>query len=383
MQPPEARAPAVRTVKVRRRGERLDEDLVVVEEPLEIRLAGKPLVVTMRTPGYDEELAAGFLYGEGTITGGGDIASVRAVAGAAARAAGGTLAGGTAPAGSAAPAGDGLPAGSATPSGDGLPAGGGTRAGGAAPARDGTAAGDRPSAGDGPPAGGGARAGGVVPAGDGAGADGVAPGRTGLSRIRVTRFAGDRVDVTLTDRATTPGAPGSSAGPLGAPSGGAAGERAFAATSACGVCGKESIDDLRAEAPPVAPVECAPALLEALPDRLRAAQTLFDATGGIHAAGIFSLDGELLCVREDIGRHNAVDKVIGHFVLQGGVPLRARILVVSGRAGFELVQKALAASIPAMVSVGAASSVAVDMATAAGMTLYSFAGRGRGNLHVA
>ena len=88
-------------------------------------------------------------------------------------------------------------------------------------------------------------------------------------------------------------------------------------------------------------------------------------------------------MREDIGRHNAVDKVIGHFVLGGGVPLRDRILVVSGRAGFELVQKALAARIPAMVSVGAASSVAVDMATAAGMTLYSFAGRGRGNLHVA
>ena len=91
----------------------------------------------------------------------------------------------------------------------------------------------------------------------------------------------------------------------------------------------------------------------------------------------------LRCVREDIGRHNAVDKVIGHFVLRDEVPLRDRILVVSGRAGFELVQKALKAAIPAMVSVGAASSVAVDMATAAGMTLYSFAGRGRGNLHVA
>ena len=117
-------------------------------------------------------------------------------------------------------------------------------------------------------------------------------------------------------------------------------------------------------------------------ERRDCSTALFDATGGIHAAGIFTLDGDLLCVREDIGRHNAVDKGIGHFVLEGGVPLRNRILVVSGRAGFELVQKALAASIPAMVSVGAASSVAVDMATAAGMTLYSFAGRGRGNLHV-
>ena len=143
------------------------------------------------------------------------------------------------------------------------------------------------------------------------------------------------------------------------------------------------MDELDQELPSIAPVECRPALLETLPDRLRAAQTLFEATGGIHAAGIFTLDGELACVREDIGRHNAVDKVIGYFVLRDELPLRERILVVSGRAGFELVQKALMAAIPAMVSVGAASSVAVDMATAAGMTLYSFAGRGRGNLHVA
>ena len=303
MQTTAARSPGVRSVPVRRRGERLDHDLVVVEEPLEIRLDGKPLVVTMRTPGQDEELAAGFLYGEGTIAGGDDIAAVRAVAGAAA------------------------PAAAGAPEGDGVAA------------SDGARMGER------------ARAGG------------------GLARIRVTRFAGDRVEVTLAGNV--------------APSDLSDRERSFTATSACGVCGKESIDDLRSDASAVVPVDCPPALLEALPDRLREAQTLFEATGGIHAAGIFNLDGELLCVREDIGRHNAVDKVVGHFVLQGGVPLRDRILVVSGRAGFELVQKALAASIPAMVSVGAASSVAVDMATAAGMTLYSFAGRGRGNLHVA
>ena len=278
-----ALSPALRTVTVRRRGEILDQDLIVVEEPLEIRLDGKPLVVTMRTPGDDEELAAGFLHAEGMITGGAAIASLRAVPG------------------------------------------------------------EREAAGG------------------------------GSARIRVTSFAGDRVEVTLAGEPhyAVPSPP--TAEP----------EREFRATAACGVCGKASMDELDQELPSIAPVECRPALLEALPDRLRAAQTLFEATGGIHAAGIFTLDGELSCVREDIGRHNAVDKVIGYFVLRDELPLRERILVVSGRAGFELVQKALMAAIPAMVSVGAASSVAVDMATAAGMTLYSFAGRGRGNLHVA
>ena len=329
-----AGSPAVRTVTVRRRGERLDQDLVVVEEPLEIRLDGRPLVVTMRTPGHDEELAAGFLYGEGTIAGGHDVASVRAVAGGAA--------GGATLADRPTRAGSGAPAVGATAPDNGAPAVGATGGPGETSSADGS------------------RAGGV------------------LRRIRVASFAGDRVEVTLAENVAAAAA-GSAAGSL---AGDADPERSFAATSACGVCGKESIDDLRADAPAVAPVACAPALLEALPDRLRSAQALFEATGGIHAAGIFTLDGDLLCVREDIGRHNAVDKVIGHFVLEGGVPLRNRILVVSGRAGFELVQKALAASIPAMVSVGAASSVAVDMATAAGMTLYSFAGRGRGNLHV-
>ena len=123
-------------------------------------------------------------------------------------------------------------------------------------------------------------------------------------------------------------------------------------------------------------------LLETLPQRMREQQELFHATGGIHAAGLFTLDGELLCVREDIGRHNAVDKLVGYFFLRNELPLRDRILVVSGRAGFELVQKALKAAIPAMVSVGAASSVAVAMATRAGMALYSFVRPGRGNLYV-
>ena len=279
-----ALSPGLRTVTVRRRGEVLDHDLIVVEEPLEIRLDGKPLVVTMRTPGDDEELAAGFLFAEGLISGRTGIASLRAVAG------------------------------------------------------------DREAATAG-----------------------------GSARIRVASFAGDRVEVTLAGHPDGAAPASLTAAP----------EREFRATAACGVCGKESIDDLDQELPPISPVACRPTLFEVLPDRLRSAQTLFEATGGIHAAGIFTLEGELLCVREDIGRHNAVDKAIGHFVLRDEVPLRDRILVVSGRAGFELVQKALMAAIPAMVSVGAASSVAVDMATAAGMVLYSFAGRGRGNLHVA
>lgn len=156
-------------------------------------------------------------------------------------------------------------------------------------------------------------------------------------------------------------------------------------TSSCGLCGTESIDALRERLSPLPPASTLlpPDVLAGVPERVVARQDLFGATGGVHAAAVFAADGEPVLVREDIGRHNAVDKVIGHFVLRDEVPLRDRILVVSGRAGFELVQKALMAAIPAMVSVGAASSVAVDMAMAAGMTLYSFAGRGRGNLHVA
>ena len=265
---------AARSVPVRRRGDRLDHDLVVVEEPLEIRVDGKPLVVTMRTPGHDEELAAGFLHAEGVVASASDIASVRAIAGE----------------------------------------------------------------------------------------------RDAGTRIRVTNFAGDRVEVALAPGVTSPDVQKAA--------------REFRATAACGVCGKEQIEDLDQDLPVIAPVSFSTELLEALPDTLRTHQELFDATGGIHAAGLFALDGTMACVREDIGRHNAVDKVIGYALLAGETPLRERILVVSGRAGFELVQKALKAAIPVMVSVGAASSIAVEMATTAGMALYSFAGRGRGNLHV-
>ena len=277
-------SPALRSVAVRRRGEMLDQDLIAVEEPLEIRLDGKPLVVTMRTPGDDEELAAGFLHAEGMI------------------------------------------------------------------------AGRR--------------------------RDRIAPRGCGRTGSRGNRRRGPDQGNRLRGRPRR-GHPCGSRGPR-RPAVRDRGAGTRVSSHRRLRCVRQGIDrDLDQELPSISPVECRPALFEALPERLRTAQTLFEATGGIHAAGIFTLDGELLRVREDIGRHNAVDKVIGHFVLHDDVPLRDRILVVSGRAGFELVQKALMAAIPAMVSVGAASSVAVDMATAAGMTLYSFAGRGRGNLHVA
>ena len=271
-----AASPGLRAVSVRKPDGMVVSDVVAVEAPLEIRVGGRPLVITMRTPGHDEELAVGFLYAEGVVTSGDQIVSIQTEA-----------------------------------------------------------------------------ASGVSSQAE------LAAGKVG---------SGDRVLVEL----------------RGAADQGAVerAQRDFRATAACGVCGKESLEDLDQALPTIARVECATDLLDSLPERMRPHQTLFEATGGIHAAGLFTLGGELLGVREDIGRHNAVDKVIGRAVLDGAAPLADRILVVSGRAGFELVQKALKAAIPVMVSVGAASSLAVEMASAAGMTLYSFVGPGRGNLHV-
>ncbi|MBI07915.1 MAG: sulfurtransferase FdhD [Rhodospirillaceae bacterium] len=268
-------AVGLRAVEVTRNDGVRSSDVVAVEAPLEIRVGGQPLVITMRTPGHDEELAAGFLFGEGVITSGGQVDSIRHEPGAEA----------TSP-------------------------------------------------------------------------EALAAGQVG---------GGDRVLVTLQNGADVAGVERA--------------QRHFRATAACGVCGKESLDDLDQALPAIEARDCPTQLLASLPDRMRPHQPLFDATGGIHAAGLFTLEGELLTVREDIGRHNAVDKVIGRAVLDGATSLSDRILVVSGRAGFELVQKALKAAIPIMVSVGAASSLAVEMAAAAGMTLYSFVGPGRGNLH--
>jgi FdhD protein len=222
-------------------------DEVAVEEPLEIRVDGRPLAVTMRTPGEDEELALGFLYGEGLIQ------TVR-------------------------------------------PAG--------------------------PP----------------------------------DDLAANTVEVE---------------GPLAhEPS-----SRAFYATSSCGVCGKGALEEVAVHAPPATPGPVvSPELLAQLPDRL--AQPTFERTGGLHATGLFTDTGELLAVREDVGRHNAMDKVIGWALRAGILPLDGRILCVSGRLSFELVQKAAVARAPILVGVGAPTSLAVRLADDRGMTLAGFA-RGR------
>jgi FdhD protein len=151
-------------------------------------------------------------------------------------------------------------------------------------------------------------------------------------------------------------------------------QRAAPATAACGVCGRSSLAELELRGcTAVAPGPViAKSTLCALPDRLRSAQTVFARTGGLHAAGLTTSDGQFVCVREDVGRHNAVDKVIGWAVLGGHFPLDGHLLVVSGRAGYEIVQKALGARIPLIIAIGAPSSLAVDLARQFGITLVGF-----------
>ena len=226
-------------------------DEVAVEEPLEIRVGGEPVAVTMRTPGHDEELAVGFLYGEGLVDG-----PVRA----------------------------------------------------------------------GPPA----------------------------------DLAANAIEVV---------------GAVRAPA-----ARRFYTTSSCGVCGKGAIDEVRVHVAPLpdGPV-VARALLAALPERLR--QPGFDRTGGMHATGLFTAGGELRGVREDVGRHNAMDKVVGRALLDGALPLHDAVLCVSGRLSFELVQKAAVAGAPVLVGVGAPTSLAVALAEEVGLTLAGFARGDRVNVY--
>ena len=150
--------------------------------------------------------------------------------------------------------------------------------------------------------------------------------------------------------------------------------RAFVASSACGVCGKATLDELRKRAPALHgdPTRVPAATLLGLPERLRAAQPLFRATGALHAAALFAPDGALLCAREDVGRHNAVDKVVGWAALEGRLPLRGTVLVISGRAGFEIAQKALVAGIPILAAVSGSTSLAVELARENGLTLAAF-----------
>ncbi|GAA1023131.1 sulfurtransferase FdhD [Acrocarpospora pleiomorpha] len=253
-----------RILRLRETGGSRRMDVLAAEEPLEIRLNGAPLTVTMRTPGDDFDLAAGFLVSEGAVGAAGDIESIRYCAGA------------------------------------------------------------------------------------------TEDGRNTYNVLDV------RLSPWVTPIATSL-------------------ERNFYTTSSCGVCGKASLDAVRTVARwEVAsdPVKMDPSVISELPDRLRAAQRVFDRTGGLHAAGLFTPGGNPLCVREDVGRHNAVDKLVGWALREGMLPLSSMALMVSGRASFELVQKAVMAGIPVLAAVSAPSSLAVELAAESGLTLLGFV---RGN----
>jgi len=153
------------------------------------------------------------------------------------------------------------------------------------------------------------------------------------------------------------------------------------ASSSCGLCGKTTLDAVKLLAPELTPLALDAAVVASLPEQLRQAQTLFDATGGLHAAGLFRPDGTLRLVREDVGRHNACDKVVGTFALREEWPLAGHVLALSGRASFEMVQKAAMAGVSAIVAVSAPSSLAVDYAVDAGMTLVGFVRPGSFNVY--
>jgi FdhD protein len=160
-------------------------------------------------------------------------------------------------------------------------------------------------------------------------------------------------------------------------------ERHFYTTSACGVCGKASLEQLELRGCPVIPPgpEVAPKKIYALPEKLREAQGLFDATGGLHAAALFDREGELVALREDVGRHNATDKLVGWALLEGRLPLSDNIVMVSGRSSFEILQKCLTAGVPIVCAISAPSSLAVDVARRFGITLVGFLRGNRFNVY--
>jgi FdhD protein len=158
--------------------------------------------------------------------------------------------------------------------------------------------------------------------------------------------------------------------------------RNFFATSSCGICGKAALDDVEVRCAPVGPgPEVEAGVLASMPDRLREKQRVFDRTGGLHAAGLFTAGGEMISLREDVGRHNAVDKVIGEQVLAGALPIGDKILQVSGRASFEIVQKAAVAGIPIVAAVSAPTSLAVEAGERLGLTIVGFVRDGRLNVY--
>jgi FdhD protein len=158
--------------------------------------------------------------------------------------------------------------------------------------------------------------------------------------------------------------------------------RSFFTSSSCGVCGKGALEAVAVEAPRIeSPWTIAGDVVRALPDRLRAGQGAFAVTGGLHATGLFDREGRLVCVREDVGRHNAMDKVVGRAFREGALPLADSVLCLSGRVSFELVQKAAVAGCPLVVAVGAPSSLAVDLAADRGMTLCGFVRQDRMNVY--
>ena len=153
-------------------------------------------------------------------------------------------------------------------------------------------------------------------------------------------------------------------------------------SSSCGLCGKASIDAVRAQFPPViSTVTIQATTIQAMPEKLRAAQETFDRTGGLHAAALFNATGELLVLREDVGRHNAVDKVLGRMLFDGKLPLDRHVLLVSGRTSFEIMQKALAAGVPVVAAVSAPSNLAAEFAEESGQTLIGFLREGRMNIY--
>ncbi|MEU7819759.1 formate dehydrogenase accessory sulfurtransferase FdhD [Catellatospora sp. NPDC049133] len=315
------------------------QDTLAAEEPLEIRVGHRrgprpPLAVTMRTPGDELDLALGFLLTEGIITTPTDILTAQLCAGQGERK-------GTLPT-------------TSVEEGHLLNIGGAGAAAGLR-AADPRAAGPR--------TGGSRAAGGSAVIGTDGGATVQAGGPAVIEEPDEEPTPANTynvVDVVLADHVPPP----------------AAGtERNFYTTSSCGVCGKASIDAIRTRSPhdvAADPVTVDARVLTLLPDRLRAAQRTFERTGGLHAAGLFTPDGELVGTREDVGRHNAVDKLIGMQLRAGRLPLAGHVLLVSGRASFELTQKAWMAGISVLAAVSAPSTLAVDLAAEAGMTLVGF-----------